>query len=607
MPPGEPEPPERRDPDRHPSIGDFVDELKRRRVVRAAIIYAVALFGVLQVAEIVVPALNLPAALMTGIVVVGALGFPLAIALAWAVDVTPRGLERTRSTPRADEAGRSPARPTLLRSALLLGVAVVVVAGSIWWATRSADARDAGSPADIRSLAVLPLANLMGDESNRPFVDGMQDILIGELSRIDGLAVISQRSVIRYRDSDLPIGTIANELGVDALIEGSVFRQDDAVRVSARLIRAEPETDLWNHTYEGRLSEAMTLQSRVARAVAGEIQIALSDETAAHMARSETVDPEAMDAYLLGRELWKSRDPNRLGRALEQLEKAVAIDSTFALGWAGVADGYVMGAGYQALSIPRDEAVDRALAAIDRAWQLDPGLMEAHAARGALLLYLQQDFRGAVDELSRVVELSPSHAQAYDWLGDALWGLKRREEALNAYGAATRLDPLSPLMHRDYARAFAAIGRCDRAESEAKRALELDPNHFFALDILRICALRSGRDEEALEYDARSLEASGNPDLADQLRDAYREGGMRAVHLAAAGQFVDGGLQVLGALRFGEAGEADSAFAALDRALELRDSLLFLVPQASAFETLHGDPRWTRFLRRLDELGRGPS
>lgn len=586
------------------SLRRFLEELKRRRVVRAAIVYAIALFGVLQVADIVVPALRLPSAVMTAIVVLGALGFPLAMALAWAVDVTPAGIERTGGATAPPDAPAVSTRSTL-RSALLLGAAAVVVAVSVWWTTRTE--RGASGAADIRSLAVLPLSNLMGDESERAFVDGMQDILIGELSRIEGLSVISQRSVLRYRDSDLPIGTIAGELGVDAVIEGSVFRQEDSVRVTARLIRAAPETDLWNDTYEGRLSESMTLQSRVARAVAGEIRIALSDETAAHMARRDSVVPEAMDAYLLGRELWKSRDPNRLGPALEQLEKAVALDSTFALGWAGVADGYVMGAGYQALSIPRDEAVDRALAAIDRAWQLDPGLMEAQAARGALLLYLQQDFRGAVDELSRVVELSPSHAQAYDWLGDALWGLNRREEALNAYGAATRLDPLSPLMHRDHARAFAAIGRCDRAESEAKRALELDPNHFFALDILRICALRSGRDEEALEYDARSLEASGNPDLADQLRNAYRKGGMRAVHLAAAGQFVDGGLQVLGALRFGEAGEADSAFAALDRALELRDSSLFLVPQASAFETLHGDPRWTRFLRRLDELGRGTS
>lgn len=580
------------------SLRSFIDELKRRRVVRVAIVYAIILFGVLQVADIVIPALRLPEALMTGVVVVGALGFPLALALAWAVDVTPRGIERTST----DAGGGTLAgdRTATLRNAVLLGVAMAVVASSVWWTTR----QDRGvSVTDVRSLAVLPLANLMGDEADRPFVDGMQDILIGELSRIDGLSVISQRSVLRYRDSDLPIGVIAGELGVDAVIEGSVFRQDDSVRVSARLIRAEPETDLWNDTYEGRLSEAMTLQSRVARAVAGEIQIALSDETAAHMARRDSVNPEAMDAYLLGRELWKSRDPNRLGRALEQLEKAVALDSTFALGWAGVADGYIMGAGYQALDIPREEAVGRALAAIDHAQRLEPGLMEAHAARGALLLYLQQDFRGAVDELSRVVELSPSYAQGYDWLADALYGLGRIDEALEALADATRLDPLSALMHRDYARALANNRRCDRAEPEARRALELDPNHFFAFDVLRICALRSGRDGEAVEYDARSLETSGNPDLADQLREAYEAGGMRAVHMAAARQFGDGGLQVLAALRYGEAGATDSAFAALDRALENRGSLLFQVQQAPALESLHDDPRWDDVLRRLEALG----
>ncbi|MGD8495864.1 MAG: tetratricopeptide repeat protein [Gemmatimonadales bacterium] len=583
-------------------IGRLLEELKRRRVVRASIVYAVALFGVLQVADIVIPALHLPEALMTGIVVVGALGFPLALALAWTLDVTPHGLERTRS-PSADAPAAAPSRAATLRNALLLGIAVVGVAASVWWTTRPRSA-SAGSAADIHSLAVLPLTNLMGDSTQRPFVDGMHDMLIGELQRIDDLKVISQRSVLRFRDSDLPIPAIADSLHVDALIEGSAFRQDDRVRVTARLIWGDPETDLWRGEYEGSLSDAMSLQSRIAGEVASELQIALSDETAAHMARRDSVDPRAMDAYLLGRELWRSRDLKRLPRALEEFERAVAIDSTFALGWAGVADGYVLGRGYRTLDLPLDEVIRRARAAMQRAERLDPGLMETHAARGALLLYLEQDFRGAERELSKVIELSPSNAQAYDWLGDALMALGRLDEALPLYQQATELDPLFPLVHRDFARALEAAGQCERAVSEARKALELDPSHFFAYSMLRDCALQAGDIEQAVRYDFDTYQSADVPEEEiAAARAAYDEGGLHGLNMVVARQASESGLHVIAATRYAEVGETDEAFAELDRALEERDSLLIQLRTDRGLAPLHDDPRWDDVLRRLEALG----
>lgn len=595
-----------REPDEEPGsqIARLLDELKRRRVVRAAIVYAVALFGVLQVADIVIPALHLPDGLMTGIVVVGALGFPLAMALAWTLDVTPHGLERTR-TPAANAPAAAPSRAATLRNALLLGVAVVGVAGSVWWTTRSRGEGAAGSAADVRSLAVLPLTNLMGDSLQLPFVDGMHDMLIGELQRIDGLKVISQRSVLRFRKSDLPIPAIADSLHVDAIIEGSAYRQDDKVRVTARLVWGDPETDLWRGEYEGSLSDAMGLQSRIAGEVAAELQIALSDETAAHMARRDSVDPRAMDAYLLGRELWRSRDPKRLPRALEEFERAVSIDSTFALGWAGVADGYVLGRGYRTLDLPLDEVVRRARSAIERAERLDPGLMETHAARGALLLYLEQDYRGAERELSQVIELSPSNAQAYDWLGDALMAVGRLEEALPMYERATELDPLFPLVHRDYARGLEAAGQCERAVAEAHKALELDPGHFFAYSTLRDCALRAGDVDQAVQYDFDTYERANAPEEeVAAARAAYAADGLHGLNLVIARQASEAGVHVIAATRYAEAGATEEAFAELERALEEHDSLLIQLRTEPAFESLRDDPRWEDVIRRLEALGR---
>lgn len=595
----------------------FIDELRRRRVVRAAVAYAAALFLVLQVADIVVPALRLPESVLTGIVLVGALGFPLAMVLAWATSWSDGTLVReTAPNPAASATtgGRRRGQTTLL----LVG-ALGVVGGSIWWALRGGDAagsRAAVDPTSIRSLAVLPLANLTGAEDQLHFVDGMHDLLISELSRIEGLSVISQRSVLRFRDSDLPISAIAETLSVQALIEGSVFRQGDSVRVTARLVQPNPESDLWRAEYRGRLSEAMAVQSRVARAVADEIEITLSARTQAYLARDvPVVTPEAMDAYLLGRDIWKARDPARMPLAIGYFERAVEIDPDFALGWAGVADGYTVAAGYQALPVSREEAVRRAEAAIDSALILEPGLLDAIAARGGMRLYLKQDFRGAERDLAYVVELAPSHAQAHDWLGDALAADGRVDEAVRHYERAVELDPLSALMHRDYARGLFQVDDCDAALEQAGRSLELDPDHLPAAALIFNCRLHMGQPEEGIEDYLQFLEESDWGVAQDvetiraavgSLRRAWENGGLRAFLLADALQ-MESVMHILSAMRYAEADAADEAFEQIFASIEARESLVIMLRAAPSFTILRDDPRWDEALRRLDALGEGPA
>lgn len=592
-------------------LRDWLEELRRRRVVRAAIGYAAVLFVVLQVADIVVPALGLPDAVVTGLVVVGALGFPIAMALAWSIDLTPEGLERAARPATATDApvGASDAPAARsLGSALALAAAVVVVAGTLWWVARpDVDAAPAGpaAPDAIRSLAVLPLANLTGTDEQRHFVDGMHDLLIGELAHVEGLSVISQRSVMRFRDSDLPMASIADTLGVQALIEGSVFRQGDSVRVTARLVQPYPEEYLWQAEYGGRLSEAMAVQARVARAVAEEIRIALTSRTQTYLARDvRGVDPEAMDAYLVARDIWKARDPARMQLAIDYFERAVELDSLFALGWAGVADGYTIGVGYDALRMPRDDAVRRGEAAIERALALEPGLVDAIAARGAFRLYLKQDHRGAVDDLSRVIELSPSHAQAHDWLGDALAASGRTAEAVRHFRRAVDLDPLSALMHRDYARGLYQTGDCDAALREAERALELDPDHLPAADIVARCKLAQGRTDEAVEEYLAYLADSnwgGGFDL-EALRRAWETDGLRGFLLEDGRQLAPA-QHILAAMRYADAGAADAAFEEIFASLEEREALVIGLRADPSFGALRGDPRWDEALRRLDALG----
>ncbi|MGD2217923.1 MAG: tetratricopeptide repeat protein, partial [Gemmatimonadales bacterium] len=471
-------------------VKGFLAELKRRRVTRVAVVYAVVSFAVLQAADIIIPALQLPEWTLTLLVVVTLLGFPISLVLAWAYDLTPEGVKRTAAAEpdgALEHRVRPPRRAAPAATAVLLA-AVLVVAGSVWWVTRPA-------ASEVRSLAVLPLANLMGDPEQAYYVDGLHEVLINELAGISQLTVISRTSVMRYRDTDRSMGEIAAELGVDALVEGSVFRAGDSVRVTVQLIRGAPEEHLWQDRYDGSLSEALGLQTRVTEAIAHEIRLALSPREAQRLARRTEVDPAAQEAYLRGRALWRTRSRDAMRRAVPYLEEAVATDPTFALAWSALADAYTLGTDYRALDIAVEEGHRRGEAAAVRAVELDPGLAEAHAALGAARLWGAWDADAAERSLRRALALNPNLAQAHNWLGDALIARMRLEEALESFRRARDLDPFSPLMHRDVARILIYLGRCEEAVAAARTALELDPSHAFAHFILQRCHRAAGRLE----------------------------------------------------------------------------------------------------------------
>jgi len=574
----------------------FLAELKRRRVTRVAVVYAVVTFAVLQAADIIVPALQLPEWTLTLLVVLTLLGLPISLVLAWAYDLTPEGVKRTAAAAEPDGAPehrvRPPRRAAPAATAVMLA-AVLIVAGSVWWVVRPA-------PREIRALAVLPLANLMGDPEQAYYVDGLHELLISELAGISQLTVISRTSVMRYRDTDRSMGEIAAQLGVDALIEGSVFRAGDSVRVTVQLIRGAPEEHLWQDRYDGSLSEALGLQTRVAEAIAREIQLALSPREAERLARRTEIDPAAQDAYLRGRALWRTRSREAMRRAVPYLEEAVATDPTFALAWSALADAYTLGTDYRALDLPVDEGHRRGEAAAVRAVELDPGLAEAHAALGAARLWGAWDAEGAERSLRRALALNPNLAQAHNWLGDALIARMRLEEALESFRRARDLDPFSPLMHRDVARILLYLGRCDEAVAPARTALELDPGHGFAHYILQRCHRAAGHLEEAVEAAVRWTESYHGPGSADALRAAYDTAGWEGLLEAQTALFLTVPDYYLAAKGYAELGRADAAFDALSAAIDAREGFMYQECRADpVFAAMHSDPRWNELLRRM--------
>ncbi len=576
----------------------FLAELRRRKVFRVAIAYAAVAFVVVQVAELFFPALLLPDWTFRLVVVLAVLGFPIVLVLAWAFELTPEGVRPTQ--PQAAELdvthpSRGVARQLLITIAFIGGLAV---AGWLLWRSP-----DEARSSEVRAIAVLPFANMSPDpDSEEYFADGMTEALISQLGQIGALTVISRTSVMRYADTDKTIPEIAAELGVDAIIEGSVLKADQEVRISATLVQAFPESQLWAESYKRPIRDILALQSEVARAIAERVQVTLTPREEARLAAAGAVDPEAYEAYLRGRFLWNQRNKESLLRAIEYFERAIEIDSTYALAWSGLADIYIVLPAHSTVSMA--EANPPAAAAARRAVSLADHLGEAHAAL-ASVLWNEWRWDEVEPEYLRAIELNPGYATGRQWYGDYLSGMGRYGEAIEQLERAHQLDPLSGIVATSLARTYFAAGLAADAVALLEEAIAVDPTFLPThLELISIYE-HSGRLEEAVAaYRASPPEpflalVGVDPEgVADRLQSALEAGGApayfallvqatRSVNTSKAAEYA--------AL----AGQIDQAFELLDELVEERHFDLTEIKGQYRWASLRDDPRFDALLRRI--------
>jgi TolB-like protein/predicted Ser/Thr protein kinase len=361
----------------------------------------------------------------------------------------------------------------------------------------------------VRSLAVLPLENLSRDPDQEFFADGMTDELITRLAGLEGVRVISRTSTMRYKGTTKGIPQIGRELGVDAVIEGSALRAGGRVRITAQLIQAAQDRHLWAQSYERDMSDVLALQGEVAGAIAGEIRATLNPDARARAAAARRVSPEAYDAYLKGRFLWSRRDAQGIRGAVAQFQRAVAIDSSYALGWAGLASAYVLAPSYA--DAPAVEAFARARNAAARALALDSTLSDAHAALAEAKLIGDWDWKGAGVEFRRALEINPKDATAHHWYSNYLSALGRKDEALDEMDRAQALDPLSLITRCTRGTRLWENGREEEAFALLRDVIQRDPSFEMSYLQLNDFYESSGNLREAVLWGARFDSLSGMP------------------------------------------------------------------------------------------------
>ncbi len=357
--------------------------------------------------------------------------------------------------------------------------------------------------AKIRSIAVLPLEDLSGDSVQDYFADGMTDELIMNLGQISALRVISRTSVMGYKSVRKPLPEIARELGVEAIVEGSVLRSGASIRIAAQLIEAPTDRRIWAKSFEEDFRDMIGLQNKVARNIAEQVHATLSRREEAHLQSGKRIDPTAYEAYLKGRFFWNKRSEEGLRKAIAYFNEAIEADPTYAQPYAGLADSYALSGDWQHGLLPPKEALPKARAAADRALALDDSLGEAHASLAFALDLYFWDWRAAETEHQRAIALNPSYATAHQWYAWHLIVMGQNREALAELHKAASLDPLSLIIGADLADALCIARLEEESIQQSSSILEMDPN--FALGHYQLgqaLAQRRMHDQAIAEYQA---------------------------------------------------------------------------------------------------------
>jgi len=577
---------------------NFFTELKRRNVYKVAVAYAIVGWLVMQIAATVVPALHLSDAITSAVVLLVILGFPIALIIAWAFELTPEGLKRTEFAEQLPKkAPRSHA-----------WIYVVVIAGAISaslfflgrYTATSKQSGLTGLPA--KSIAVLPFDNLSRDPDNAYFAEGIQDEILARLSKIADLKVISRTSTQKYKSAPDNLREIARQLDVANILEGSVQKSANQVRVNVQLINALSDAHLWAEIYDRKLTDIFAVESDIATTIAQTLQAKLTGSERTAIAKRPTANPEAYELYLKGRFFWNKRTGADLRTAIEYFNQALGKDPGYALAYVGLADSYgllnVYGAASPADSFPQAKAASK------KALELDDTLAEAHTSLALVLNDYDFDFEQSLKEFERAIQLNPNYATAHQWSARPLLALGQFDRAIAESKRAVELDPLSLVINTDLGTDYFVARRYDEAIAQLHKTIEMDPRFYFAHGALgRVCQLKGQFNEAIAEY-RKAVELNDDPSVLALLGQAYARAGQREEAQRILARLSEEGksryVQAYSfALMFLALGNKERAIDEMERGYRERGVGVFWVKVNPLLDDLRANPRFEALVQKV--------
>jgi TolB-like protein/Flp pilus assembly protein TadD len=581
---------------------NFFAELKRRNVYKVAIAYGVVAWLLIQIATQVFPFFEIPNWTVRLIVLLIVIGFPIALIIAWAFELTPEGLKRTETIDAEHQPTRSRKRAWIYVVAIAGAMSVVLFFLGRYTATNK---QSGSTDIPAKSIAVLPFANLSQDPDNAYFADGIQEEILSRLSKIGDLRVISRTSTQRYKSAPDNLSEIANKLGVAHILEGTVQKAADRVRVNVQLINAENDSHLWSDRYDRKLTDIFAVETEIATKIAAALQAKLTGAEQQALSSVPTENSEAHQFYLKGRYYWNRRGEEGLKKATEYFEQAIKADPNYALAYAGLADSYALLGFHGYGALPPAEAVPKAKVAAEKALQIDETLAEAHASLAYAKEEYDWDVAGAEREYKRAIELNPNYATAHQWYAVHLAVRGRYAEAIAEIKQAQGLDPLSLVINMNVGWVFYFARQYDEAVEQCRKTLELDPNFPAAHWMLGQAYRQKGVYDEAIAEFQKALDLSGgDPTALAALGHGYAVAGKRSEAEKILNELKELSKrryfpQYFIALIYVGLDNKNQAFESLEKAFAERSANLTVLKAEPMFDPLRSDARFQALLQRV--------
>jgi TolB-like protein/Flp pilus assembly protein TadD len=586
----------------------FLTELKRRKVYRVAVAYAIVAWLLIQAASILFPTFEAPLWVMKVFVTAVILGFPVALILAWAFELTPEGIRRAEEVaPREAKTPKAGRKWTAIIVAAAVLAAVLLALQFARTRSPAAEPGKQSAPTATldKSVAVLPFENASSDPNAEYLAEGISEALINSLTELRELKVVARATAFHYRGKEVDPQRIGRELQVTTVLSGKVRQVQDALSVQVDLIDAATGAQVWGQSYERKLSDVVAVKQAIAREVTEKLRVRLTGEEERRLVQRDTTNAEAYQFYLKGRYFWNKRTAKGLEKGISYFHQSIATDPTYALAYVGLADSYsFLGAFGIAVLTPKD-AMPKAKAAAAKALEIDNSLAEAHASLAFVQLYYEWDWPGAEKSFQRAIELNPNYAPAHQWYSHLLMSRGRTNDSISRAKRAAEIDPLSLPAIMNVGWQYDWSRQYDSSVEWLRKVLEIEPNFEQARWALGLAYEGKGMIKEAATEFQKAVDLSGgNPVYEAALGRAYAIGGNKPDAMRICDQLEKESKSKyvsaywMATLQVGLANKG-AAFQWLEKAYEERSGGMIWLSVDPRMDGLRSDARFATLLDRL--------